>query len=249
MVFAYDATGPMVCLDAPAVITRFAEHRRAVDSGELRLIEICADEQLHLASPPRHSSHQDPSATATVSGNRAFNMAIARDGADVPRGRIRGVSTIVVIVAAVALPVCALVAIAFDVSHVGAVLATGSPLSGQPQATWPIAAGNPLFSADSTTPNPAVSDSKDVGGVLHQRVTFEVLDSTTTVTTGGSTTTVTTGGSTTTVTRGGSTTTVTTVSGETTLDQGQAPPTVSIVSSGAASSAPAVPVAAAAYTG
>ncbi len=39
----------LVRLDDPATIERFAEHRRAVDRGERRLIEVCHQEDLRLA--------------------------------------------------------------------------------------------------------------------------------------------------------------------------------------------------------
>jgi 8-oxo-dGTP pyrophosphatase MutT (NUDIX family) len=40
--------------DSPEIVDRFAEHRRAVDSGERRLVEICADEGLMLAVDSMH---------------------------------------------------------------------------------------------------------------------------------------------------------------------------------------------------
>jgi len=54
VLLAYDADGDMVRLDDPAVIARFAEHRRSVDSGERRLIEVCSDERLRLAVDTMH---------------------------------------------------------------------------------------------------------------------------------------------------------------------------------------------------
>jgi 8-oxo-dGTP pyrophosphatase MutT (NUDIX family) len=49
--------GGIVSLDAeaePEVVERFAEHRRSVDAGERRLIEICAEEGLTLAVDTMH---------------------------------------------------------------------------------------------------------------------------------------------------------------------------------------------------
>jgi 8-oxo-dGTP pyrophosphatase MutT (NUDIX family) len=45
---AVDAAGEFVQLDDPATAERFAEHRRAVTSGERSLADICAEEQLRL---------------------------------------------------------------------------------------------------------------------------------------------------------------------------------------------------------
>jgi 8-oxo-dGTP pyrophosphatase MutT (NUDIX family) len=52
VLLAYPPEGPgagIIALDSPHVVDRYAEHRRAVDTGERRLVEICADERLTLA--------------------------------------------------------------------------------------------------------------------------------------------------------------------------------------------------------
>jgi 8-oxo-dGTP pyrophosphatase MutT (NUDIX family) len=49
VLLAYDPNGDMMRLDEPATEARFVEHRRAVDTSERRLVEICDDEQLQLA--------------------------------------------------------------------------------------------------------------------------------------------------------------------------------------------------------
>jgi 8-oxo-dGTP pyrophosphatase MutT (NUDIX family) len=49
VLLAHDAGGDLVRLGDPDVARRFAEHRRAVDSGERRLVEICIEEGLRLA--------------------------------------------------------------------------------------------------------------------------------------------------------------------------------------------------------
>jgi 8-oxo-dGTP pyrophosphatase MutT (NUDIX family) len=49
VLLAYDPDGEVMRLDEPATKSRFVEHRRAVDTGERRLVEICEDEQLQLA--------------------------------------------------------------------------------------------------------------------------------------------------------------------------------------------------------
>jgi 8-oxo-dGTP pyrophosphatase MutT (NUDIX family) len=50
VLLAYDAAGQVICLDDPPHTTaRFVEHRRAVDTGERRLVEICEQERLQLA--------------------------------------------------------------------------------------------------------------------------------------------------------------------------------------------------------
>jgi 8-oxo-dGTP pyrophosphatase MutT (NUDIX family) len=49
VLLAYDTTGAVVRLDDPATKSRFAEHRRAVDTGERRLVDVCGDEHLQLA--------------------------------------------------------------------------------------------------------------------------------------------------------------------------------------------------------
>jgi 8-oxo-dGTP pyrophosphatase MutT (NUDIX family) len=57
VLLAYGPGGPaagVVALDEPGIVDRFAEHRRAVDSGERRLVEICAEEGLTLAVDSMH---------------------------------------------------------------------------------------------------------------------------------------------------------------------------------------------------
>lgn len=54
VLLAYDADGRVVDWTDPVVEARFAEHRRAVDSGERRLVEVCAEEGLHLAVDAMH---------------------------------------------------------------------------------------------------------------------------------------------------------------------------------------------------
>ena len=54
VLLAHGADGALVRLDEPATVARFAEHRRAVDSGERRLVDICAEEGLRLAVGPMH---------------------------------------------------------------------------------------------------------------------------------------------------------------------------------------------------
>jgi 8-oxo-dGTP pyrophosphatase MutT (NUDIX family) len=49
VLLACDADGVMVRLDTPEVEARFAAHRAAVDSGERRLVDVCAEERLRLA--------------------------------------------------------------------------------------------------------------------------------------------------------------------------------------------------------
>ncbi|HEY4377997.1 MAG TPA: hypothetical protein VGM93_12605 [Acidimicrobiales bacterium] len=54
VLLAYDRSGGIVELDAPADVERWAEHRRAVDDGERRLIDVCAAEDLRLAVDGMH---------------------------------------------------------------------------------------------------------------------------------------------------------------------------------------------------
>ncbi len=49
VLLAYDAAGEVVDFREPAVAERFDRHRAAVDGGERRLVEICAEEGLRLA--------------------------------------------------------------------------------------------------------------------------------------------------------------------------------------------------------
>ena len=54
VLLAYDASGDVVRLDDPVVATRFAEHRRAVDTGARRLVDVCREEGLQLAVDTIH---------------------------------------------------------------------------------------------------------------------------------------------------------------------------------------------------
>jgi 8-oxo-dGTP pyrophosphatase MutT (NUDIX family) len=49
LLLARDAHGETVRFDDPQVAERFVEHRRQVDSGECRLVEVCEAESLRLA--------------------------------------------------------------------------------------------------------------------------------------------------------------------------------------------------------
>jgi 8-oxo-dGTP pyrophosphatase MutT (NUDIX family) len=49
VLLAYDASGAVIRFDDPEVEERFAGHRRRVDRGERRLVEVCEDEGLQLA--------------------------------------------------------------------------------------------------------------------------------------------------------------------------------------------------------
>lgn len=48
ILFARDSSGEMVALSDPELTERFRQHRTAVDTGERKLFEICADEGLSL---------------------------------------------------------------------------------------------------------------------------------------------------------------------------------------------------------
>ncbi|MBK5222124.1 MAG: NUDIX hydrolase [Acidimicrobiia bacterium] len=54
LLVARDHTGDIIRLDDPEVAARFAEHRRAVDAGEERLVEVCEQEGLTLACDSIH---------------------------------------------------------------------------------------------------------------------------------------------------------------------------------------------------
>jgi 8-oxo-dGTP pyrophosphatase MutT (NUDIX family) len=54
VLLAYGDDRTLVDFRDPAVEARFAAHRRAVDSGERRLVEVCADEGLRLAIDEMH---------------------------------------------------------------------------------------------------------------------------------------------------------------------------------------------------
>lgn len=49
VLLAYDQADHVIRLDEPGTKERFVEHRRAVDTGERRLVDICEDEHLQLA--------------------------------------------------------------------------------------------------------------------------------------------------------------------------------------------------------
>jgi 8-oxo-dGTP pyrophosphatase MutT (NUDIX family) len=49
VLLAYDADGSMIRLDEPGRAERFAAHRRQVDTGGRRLVDVCAQESLRLA--------------------------------------------------------------------------------------------------------------------------------------------------------------------------------------------------------
>lgn len=54
VLLAYDDQGEIVDLREPDEAARFAAHRSAVDSGALRLVEICTEERLRLAVDGMH---------------------------------------------------------------------------------------------------------------------------------------------------------------------------------------------------
>jgi 8-oxo-dGTP pyrophosphatase MutT (NUDIX family) len=54
VLLAYDAAGAVVRLDDPELHERFAVHRKAVDEGERRLVEVCAEESLRIAADGIH---------------------------------------------------------------------------------------------------------------------------------------------------------------------------------------------------
>ena len=54
VLLAYDEHGDMVRLSDATVAGRFQRHREAVDRGERRLVEICADERLRIAVDHLH---------------------------------------------------------------------------------------------------------------------------------------------------------------------------------------------------
>ena len=54
VLLAYDAHGEVVRLGDPAVAERFSVHRHAVDHGERRLVDVCAEEGLRLAVDGMH---------------------------------------------------------------------------------------------------------------------------------------------------------------------------------------------------
>ena len=54
VLLAYDGDGTVVDLRSPQEAARFRDHRRAVDRGERRLVEVCAEEGLRLAVDALH---------------------------------------------------------------------------------------------------------------------------------------------------------------------------------------------------
>jgi 8-oxo-dGTP pyrophosphatase MutT (NUDIX family) len=54
VLLAYDRDGKICDWSDPEVAARFAEHRKAVDTGERRLVDVCADEGLQLAVDAMH---------------------------------------------------------------------------------------------------------------------------------------------------------------------------------------------------
>ena len=54
VLLAYGPDGGIVHLDHPEHVERWAAHRRAVDAGECRLVEVCAQEGLRLAVDGMH---------------------------------------------------------------------------------------------------------------------------------------------------------------------------------------------------
>jgi 8-oxo-dGTP pyrophosphatase MutT (NUDIX family) len=54
LLLAYDTDGEIVRFDDPERAERFVEHRREVDDGRRRLVEVCAAESLRLAADGIH---------------------------------------------------------------------------------------------------------------------------------------------------------------------------------------------------
>lgn len=54
VLLAYDAGGAILDLEDPATKARFEAHRQAVDRGERRLVDVCAEEGLRLACDAIH---------------------------------------------------------------------------------------------------------------------------------------------------------------------------------------------------
>lgn len=54
VLLAYDREGGICDWSDPAVAARFAQHRKAVDSGERRLVDVCVEEGLQLAVDAMH---------------------------------------------------------------------------------------------------------------------------------------------------------------------------------------------------
>ena len=54
VLLAYDANGEVLDLTEPGTKERFEAHRKAVDTGERRLVDVCAEEGLRLACDAIH---------------------------------------------------------------------------------------------------------------------------------------------------------------------------------------------------
>ncbi len=54
VLLAYGADGTIIDWSDPDVAARFAEHRKAVDAGERRLVDVCVEEGLQLAVDSMH---------------------------------------------------------------------------------------------------------------------------------------------------------------------------------------------------
>ena len=54
VLLAYDRTNEIIDWTDPDVEARFAEHRKAVDAGDRRLVDVCAEEGLQLAVDAMH---------------------------------------------------------------------------------------------------------------------------------------------------------------------------------------------------
>ena len=54
VLLAYDRDGAIIDWSDPEVASRFADHRKAVDAGERRLVDVCAEEGLRLAVDSIH---------------------------------------------------------------------------------------------------------------------------------------------------------------------------------------------------
>ena len=54
VLLAYGADGTILDWSDPAVAERFADHRKAVDAGERRLVDVCVEEGLQLAVDAMH---------------------------------------------------------------------------------------------------------------------------------------------------------------------------------------------------